>query len=226
MNSDNMIAKAVGALFIITMVFGGINAYFISPILHTSFTNIFQNKTLIVTGVILEIFMGIGVAGIAVFLFPILIRHSKNIAYGYLGLRVIEVGIMIITVISPLLMIELSQEFIKSGTTDSLFFQNTAILLLEGKSLIYQAAFFFTSLSGLILCYSLYETKLIPRIISAIGFIGYLFLFLSAVLDLLGFIDTVNGAGVYMYLPGGLFELAILPAWLIVKGFNTVQDSN
>ncbi len=43
----------------------------------------------------------------------------------------------------------------------------------------------------------------------------------SAVLDLLGVVDTMNGAGALMYIPGGLFELLILPTWRWVRGFRT-----
>jgi hypothetical protein len=76
-------------------------------------------------------------------------------------------------------------------------------------------------LGSLMLFCSLYKSKLIPRFISIWGLIGYALLLASAVLDILGIIDTVKGAGAVPYIPGGLFELVVFPVWLIVWGFNS-----
>jgi len=46
-------------------------------------------------------------------------------------------------------------------------------------------------------------------------------LFASGLLDIAGIVDTVDGKGVLMYVPGGLWELIIFPAWLFIKGFKT-----
>jgi hypothetical protein len=34
-----------------------------------------------------------------------------------------------------------------------------------------------------------------------------------------GHVDTLHGAGMLVFFPGGLFEL-LLPIWLFVRGFN------
>jgi hypothetical protein len=39
-------------------------------------------------------------------------------------------------------------------------------------------------------------------------------------LDLLGVLDMVTGAGLVLVAPGGLFEFVVLPIWLIAKGFR------
>jgi hypothetical protein len=65
----------------------------------------------------------------------------------------------------------------------------------------------------------LLRTRLVPRAFSVLGLIGYPVLLLAAVLDMLGIVDTVSGAGLIGLVPGGLFEL-LLPFWLFVKGFN------
>jgi hypothetical protein len=76
-------------------------------------------------------------------------------------------------------------------------------------------------LGSMMICSVLYQSKLIPRWLSAWGFIGYALLLTSALLDLLGVIDTIHGAGMLMYVPGGLWELLAFPLWLFVKGFNS-----
>jgi hypothetical protein len=71
------------------------------------------------------------------------------------------------------------------------------------------------------LCCLLYKTCLIPRLISVVGIIGYASVLVSAPLDLIGIIDT-TGTGGILYIPGALFELFLLPFWLLIKGFNPV----
>jgi hypothetical protein len=39
-------------------------------------------------------------------------------------------------------------------------------------------------------------------------------------LDMFSFFNINDGAGMLLYLPGGLFEL-FLPIWLFIKGFNS-----
>ena len=80
--------------------------------------------------------------------------------------------------------------------------------------------FVFTALGGLIFSYLLYLSKLVPRYLSGLGIIGYLMLFLGVVLDMFSFFNINDGAGMLLYLPGGLFEL-FLPIWLFIKGFNS-----
>jgi len=69
-------------------------------------------------------------------------------------------------------------------------------------------------ISGLILCYSFYKTKLIPRLFAIWGLIGYAVILGGSVLEVLGFdLQTIHA------IPGGLWEVFI-GVWLIVKGFN------
>ncbi len=76
----------------------------------------------------------------------------------------------------------------------------------------------------MMLSYMLLRTGLVPRGLSVLGLIGYPALLLAAVLDMLGIVDTVGGAGLVGLVPGGLFEL-LLPIWLIARGFNVTATN-
>jgi hypothetical protein len=80
--------------------------------------------------------------------------------------------------------------------------------------------FLFTGLGGLIFSYLLYQSNLIPRLLSVLGLIGYALLSIGVLLDLLGYFSMSTNAGTLLEIPGGLFEL-FLPVWLFVKGFNS-----
>lgn len=220
MKTDNKIAKAVGALFIITMILGMIDAYTVAPLLNTPLDNIYLNETRVFIGAFSILFMSIGVVGIAILLFPVLEKHNRTIAIIYLCSRVMECLLLIVGVIVYFLLLTLSQEFIKAGNPDASYFQSLGNLAVEARYGGYQVAMIILSIASLMLCYLLYQTRLIPRLISVVGFIGYALVLLSAPLDILSIIDTAGTGGI-MYVPGAIFELFLLPIWLIVKGFNS-----
>jgi len=190
MNKNRLIAIIVGALFLTSTVAFSIGSSFI----QSYFDDGNLNKTLLITGVLLEIYCGIAVAGIGILMFPILRMFNKNLALGYAIFRIIECAIIII-----------------GGT----YLLSLLKLMWNHEMII----FIVTGLGGLIFSYLLYQSKLIPRYLSVLGIIGYTMLLLGVSLNMLGYVDINAGAGMLLYLPGGLFEL-FLPLWLFVKGFN------
>ena len=68
--------------------------------------------------------------------------------------------------------------------------------------------------ASLMLCYTLYRAKLVPRLVAVWGLVGYATILCGSVLEVLGFDLLLIHA-----IPGGLWELFI-GVWLIVKGFN------
>lgn len=221
MSTENKIAKAVGALFIITMILGMIDAYTVAPILNASLADYYSNESQFYIGAFSILFMSLGVVGIAILLYPLLEKHSKIIAITYVCSRVMECLLLIIGAIVYFLLLTLSKEFIKAGSPDSSYFQTLANVAVEARYTGYHMAMIILSIASMMLCYLLYKTRLIPRVISVVGIIGYASVLVSAPLDLLGMIDTTGTGGV-LYVPGALFELLLLPIWLFVKGFNPV----
>jgi hypothetical protein len=71
-----------------------------------------------------------------------------------------------------------------------------------------------------VLAHLLLRSRLVPRPIAALAFVGYALLTLGVPLDLLGILDMNEGYGQLLLAPGGLFELVVLPLWLILKGFG------
>lgn len=225
MNNDRRIAFSVGALFIITMVFGMIDAYAVAPLLKLSLENISSNETRVVIGAFSILFMSVGVVGIAILLFPIIEQHNKFIAITYLSFRIIECLLLIVGVIVYFLLLTLSQNFINAESIETLYLQTISALAIETRYGCYHVAMIVLSIGSVILCYLFYQTKLIPRIISIVGIVGYTLVLFSGPLDLLGVIDTTGTGGV-MYVPGALFELFLLPPWLMIKGFNNKVHSS
>jgi hypothetical protein len=82
-----------------------------------------------------------------------------------------------------------------------------------------------TGIGGLVLTYLLFVSRLVPRPIAVLGFVGYVLLLLGVPLDLLGVLDMSNGPGLALVAPGGLFEVVFMPIWLIAKGFRAPSSA-
>ncbi len=191
MNTNRKIAVFVGVLFLIATI-----TYMTgSGLISSFFTDENPNKTSLVIGVLLEIACGVAVAGIGVLMFPILKMFNKRLALGYVIFRIIECALIIAAGIYMLSLLKLMWKY------------ETIIFL-------------FTGLGGLIFSYLLYQSNLIPRLLSVLGLIGYALLSIGVLLDLLGYFSMNTNAGMLLEIPGGLFEL-FLPVWLFVKGFNS-----
>jgi hypothetical protein len=191
MKLTKRIAVIVGLLFLVSTLTFMIGSNQIRSFL----IDVSQNKSPLFLGVILEIICGVAVVGIGVLMFPILKLFKKRLALGYVIFRIIECTIIIVGGIYLLSLLEFMWKY---------------------EMII----FVFTALGGLIFSYLLYLSKLVPRYLSGLGIIGYLMLFLGVVLDMFSIFNINDGAGMLLYLPGGLFEL-FLPIWLFIKGFNS-----
>lgn len=191
MKSTKRIAVIVGLLFLVSTLTFMIGSNQIRSFL----IDVSQNKSPLFLGVILEIICGVAVVGIGVLMFPILKLFKKRLALGYVIFRIIECTIIIVGGIYLLSLLEFMWKY---------------------EMII----FVFTALGGLMFSYLLYLSKLVPRYLSGLGIIGYLMLFLGVVLDMFSIFNINDGAGMLLYLPGGLFEL-FLPIWLFIKGFNS-----
>jgi hypothetical protein len=222
MNSNKKTAIIVGVLFLagITIFLGD---GFIDPILDAPdyLIDVSENRTQVITGVLIAFINGVAIVGIAVLMFPILKKHNEPIALGYVGFRITEFGIIMVYLTSPLLLIALSQEYAKAAAPDASSFQALGAVLIAVRYWGIRWVWLFNGLAGLMFAYLLYQSKLIPRFLSVWGLIGYAVLLPGTLLDMLGHIDAQQGAAfVIVFLVGGLFEVPVLPIWLFVKGFN------
>ena len=228
MNSHRKTSIIVGVLFLTAMFTSMLGDGLIKSILDVPdyLINVYPNKTRVIMGILLQLICAVAVVGIAVMLFPILKKHNKNIAFGYLCFRIIESAIIFISAISILTLLTLSQEYIKAGVPDASSYQTSGALAVAGHYWAFQMVIIVCGIAGLMFCYLLYQSKLIPRFISILGIIGYPLSLVAPLLDMFDIIDTLHGAGIIMYLPGALFEIVLFPIWLFIKGFNSSAISS
>lgn len=168
--------------------------FLIATIAYGSGSAVVTNRPLV--GSFLEFVDVVAVIGIGVLFFSILKRYSTPIAWTYLATRILEAVLLSVSIAGIFL-----------GST-----------LLYDRA--FQLAMLILGLGSLPFVYLLFWSKLIPRVISSLGFIGYAALLLWALLELSGY-----ATGFVLFAPGALFEI-LFPIWLIIKGFNSAAPES
>lgn len=189
--SRRLIAVLVGILFIVQMVTASIGTSLIQ-----AFVNGDTARAPMTVGVLLMACSGLAVVGVGLLMFQVLKVRHRNLAIWYPILRIIEFTVSTICGVYLL----------------------TQLQVVPNHLLwIYIP----TGLGGLVLTYLLYVSRLVPRPIAVLGLVGYALLTVGVPLDLIGVLDMNEGRGQLLLAPGGLFEIAAMPIWLITKGFNS-----
>jgi hypothetical protein len=218
MNSEKKTARIVGVLFIIGTVAGILSHVITGPILNASdyLIKVSANENQIIIGSLFVLIMAFALAMVPVVMFSIFKKYNEVLAVGYVVFRgALEAVAYIACVISWLLLLTLSQEFVKAGAPVASNFQTLGTLLLEAGDWINHS--FLTivfSLGALMFYYLFYQSKLIPRWLAGWGFIGSILVLAVGVLGMFGLVLEI------LWAPLGVQEM-VLAVWLIVKGFNS-----
>jgi len=217
MDSHIIKAKLIGIFFILSFVSYGLGSGLVESITNNDrmLEEIAANHTQFIIGFILmAIVHTVSNVGLSVAMFMVLKSFNKTLALGYLCGAILATTILVVGSLFLLLLLPLSDSYLQATSSIPSPLDTMATLLHQAGFYAYQVAMALWGLSGLALCYILYQSYLVPRFIAAWGVLGYISLILGTVLELLGY-----QAGVLMSVLGGLFEL-ILSVWLIVKGFD------
>jgi hypothetical protein len=220
MNTYRKTAMIVGVLFLLGYVGVFLGSAFYAPILDAPdyLSKIYPDETQVKTGMLIELVNDVAVVGIAVMLFPILRKHSEAIALGYVGFRVIEAVTLVVSKISILSLIPVSQEYIAAGAPAASYFQALGASAVAQRYWASQMQTVFFILGALLLYWVLYRSRLIPRWISVWGLIAVASLTAA---NVLGVPDPTQGfqPATLLYLAIFLSEI-LLAIWLIAKGFS------
>lgn len=179
---------------------------------------IFANKTVFTVGILLmavvHTFVNIGLVTI---MLPILKVYNKTVSYGYFSAAIAATIVSAIGAMFLVLLVPLSEASVNAAG-DTAYHETLAALLKSGGFYGYQLGMTIWGLGGLMFCYLLYVSGLVPRIFPIWGVIGYLVFATGTIAEMFGY-----PIGVMLSAPGGLFEVS-LSLWLIFKGFNTSES--
>ena len=187
----------IAALFLLTAAASIPAGFFLDPLLNAShyLAWVFPNKGAVTLDAVLWSINNIGIVFIAVFAFPVLRKLDEALAAGYLASRIIEGTIMMVGIMATLLLIPLSQEFLKAGAPQSSWFLAIGDVLKQAKFLGLSAVSLpMLGLGGSLFTWMLFRFRLVPRVISVVGLIGYALVFFGSIAGWFGLIDLTPGA--------------------------------
>jgi len=170
--------------------------------------------TPVVLGGIMEMIVALACIGTAVALYPVVKRQNEGVALGFVGTRVLEAGTIVVCVVSLLSVVSLR----KAGAgADALITGQALVAFHDWVFLLGQGTI--PAVNALLLGSLLYRSRLVPRVLPVLGFIGAPLLVASAMATLFDVWGQVSAMSALFALPIAVWEFS-LGVYLVVKGFR------
>ena len=211
----------VATLFLVTAAASIAAGFLLEPILTAPnyLAGISPNTAAVAWGALLWSINNIGIVFIAVFMYPLLWKLDENAAVGYLAVRIIEGALMMVGVMVTLMLIPLSAEFINAGAPLSSWYVTLGNSLVQVTG-VNKIGLPLLGLSGIIFTWMLVRHKMVPRVISVVGLVGYALSLFGGLAVWFGLIDPTAALGTVINVPVAVFEIILLPFWLFFRGFK------
>jgi hypothetical protein len=213
-------ARIVGALFIIATAASLLSLAFLGSLEGPDYlTQVSANQGHVEVGVLVRIIAAFASTAIAISLYPVLRTYRQGLALGAVGFRIIEGTFYAVGAVSILLLLTLSQEFVKTGASNPAYFHTSGTLLLALDDWAGVAGVLAFYVGALLYYRVFYQARLVPRWLSAWGIGAVILGAAAALLVLFGATGSMSPVQMALNAPIGLQEM-VLAVWLIVKGFN------
>jgi len=170
--------------------------------------------TAVLVGAILEIIVALAGIGTAVALYPVVKRQGEGRALGFVGSRTVEAAGILAGVACLLSIVSLRQA---GAGADALVAGRALAILYDRIFLLSQSLM--PALNAVLLGSLLYQSRLVPRVLPLLGFLGAALLVAGDIGVLFGLIGLVSSLGGLLALPIAVWEFS-LGVYLVVKGFK------
>jgi hypothetical protein len=212
----------VGILFIIGTAAPVLGLSFLGDIQGTlDLSKIAADESQVLIGALLLLIMAAACASTTFWLYPVLRKYDEALAIGAAGFRLIEGALMVVSALCVLVLLSLSQEYVKAGASDPANFQIPAIAIQSGFNWLFNGPILLAWCTAAVMYYYIfYRTRLIPRWLTAWGLIGIALVVISCMLVMFGVIEAGDIQSLLSF-PIALQEM-VMAVWLIVKGFDQV----
>ena len=178
------------------------------------------SQTGVLWGALTEVIVGVAGISTALVLFPVLKRQNESAALGLVAARLVETTLIFVSVTSLLTIVTLRTDVAGTAGADNASLSTTGHTLLVA----YDRTFLLSQslmpvFCDLLLGYLLFRSRLVPRILPIVAFVGAPLLLASDIAIFFGVYDRVALLAGLAVIPVAAFELSV-GIWLLVKGFN------
>jgi hypothetical protein len=207
-----------GILYLVTFISSIPAVMLLAPVLNNPNYIISAGADFqVICGISLDLVNALAAIGTAVALYWVVRRQNEGPALGFVATRLVEGTTVIIGVVCILALVTLRQTIGGVGT-------DSAALVAVGQGLVAVRNWTFTigpslmpALNALLLGTLLYRSRLVPRLIPAVGLIGFPLQLSVAILTIFGINITIFS--LIALVPIFFWELAV-GLWMAIKGFN------
>ena len=168
----------------------------------------------VMLGVVLEMIVALAGIGTAVALYPIVRRQGEARAAGFIASRTLEAATIYVGIVSLMSIVTLRQAGAGAG----------AMVAAQGLAAQYRWTFFFAqsfipAINGVLIGSLLYQSRIVPRWLPVLGFVGAVALVATWVAIFVGVIEAISPVAAVAALPIAAWEFS-LGVYLTFWGFR------
>jgi hypothetical protein len=217
MSSTRKISLVAGIFYLITFISIPTLALYGPVKNHPDWILSSGGHTGLLVGGFLEVIVALAGIGTAVTLYPVVKRQNEGAALGFVTARVLEAVMIFTGVVSLLSLVTLRQDLGGAAGAHAALVTTAAshVAVYNWTFLLSQSLM--PAFNALLLGSVLYRSRLVPRIIPAVGLIAAPFLICTVIATLFGAMKL--GSPEFAAVPMAAWELS-LGLWLTVKGFR------
>jgi hypothetical protein len=212
-------ALVAGGLYLVTFVSSIAGAVLLDPVLNNpNYVVSAGADSQVRLGALLDLVNAVACIGTAVALFSVVKRQHEDIALGFVASRGVEAVIVVIGVLSILAVVTLRQPGAAGADAAILVTAQRALLAIR-HWIVLLGIPVMAGINALLLGTLLYRSRLVPRVIPALGLIGAPLMISSAIGTMFGVNQMVSVGSGLGAAPIFVWELS-LGLWLVIKGFS------
>jgi hypothetical protein len=218
-NATRKTAVVTGVVFIIATV-AALAAAALAPALTGAdyLTGVAANADQVAASALMYLIAAFASAGIAVSLYPVLSKTNPGMALGSVVFRTLEAALYLVPVVSLLSLVTLGGLLTTAGAADQASLGVVGGVLVSLRDHGTVAAVFAFSLGAGMYYYAFFQSRLIPRWLSAWGIAAVILMAAACVSSV--FTDSPVTGYALLALPIAVQEM-VLAVWLIAKGFSS-----
>ena len=213
MNAPRKYSLAAGLFYLLTFVSIPTLALY-RAVREPTFVTSAGPDAPVMLGVVLEMIVALAGIGTAVALYPIIRRQGEARAVGFVASRTLEAATIYVGIVSLMSIVTLRQSGAGAGV----------VAAAQGLAAQYRWSFFFAqsfipAINGVLLGSLLYQSRLVPRWLPTLSFVGAASLVVSWLATFLGVIDAISPVAAVAALPIAVWEFS-LGVYLTFWGFR------
>jgi len=213
MNAPRKYSLAAGLFYLLTFVSIPTLALY-RAVREPTFVTSAGPDAPVMLGVVLEMIVALAGIGTAVALYPIVRRQGEARAVGFVASRTLEAATIYVGIVSLMSIVTLRQSGAGAGV----------VAAAQGLAAQYRWSFFFAqsfipAINGVLLGSLLYQSRLVPRWLPTLSFVGAASLVVSWLGTFLGVIDAISPVAAVAALPIAVWEFS-LGVYLTFWGFR------